>query len=482
MFFPDNTIYTPVSEPNRANTRTPAERLSMQERLDSFTEIEKTYTPEQAAMEAERCLNCPTHWCQKKCPAGIDIPTFIAKIREGDIVGAYDIITASSTMPEFCSRVCPQYKQCQSECTRGLKGEAVAIGRLERYVVEAYHKLPPFALAMTPKAAPSMKRVAVIGSGPSGISAATVLAELGHTVTVYEKEQSIGGLLNYGIPGMKLDKQVLTERTERMRRKGVRFAMGTVVGKDITPQELIAKYDAVILCTGSAVPRPLTAAGIEGTSGIVNAVDYLRSKGEISAEGKDVVILGGGDTGNDCLGSALRQKCKTLTQVELMPKAPIAPLYIDPNLSVSIDHYVNSSLEEYTEVYGKDPHCYETTIQSVQADANGALESVTLIRTKVNMAPGSKRFSIDTIPGTEQTIPCQLLINATGFISADDALVNTFGLSLNHGTVFTNNKTYETAVKGVFACGDCRSGQSLVVKAMLDGRACAYAVDQYLSK
>ncbi len=485
----DVFVYTPAKDPNLSMTRTPAETAAVSDRLGSFGEIEKTYTPEQAKCEAARCLNCPTHWCQKNCPIGMDVPGFIAKLKEDDIAGAYQIIREYSPLPEFCSRVCPQYKQCQSECTRSIRGEAVAIGRLERYAVEQYHLLHE-----TPAAQPAAdaKRVAVIGSGPSGLAAASELAEQGFAVTVYERRAQFGGLLQYGIPGMKLDKGGVADVIARLERRGVRFVANAELGKTLSAQEL-APFDAVILCTGAGQARPLTVERADQTGGIYNAVDYLSSCYEavretgsadgaaISAKGKNVVVLGGGDTGNDCIGAALRQGCASLVQVELMPKDPVAPIQISYTQPVHQDVVINTSQEEAAAVLGKDTHIYQATIQALEADQDGALQAVTLIHMEPVRQRGSRRFTMEPVPGSETRIPCEMLINATGFVGTDPTAAQCLGVGLtSRGNVDAKSDSYATDLPGVFACGDCRSGQSLVVKAMNDGRSCAKAVTEYL--
>ncbi len=468
MIMPDNTEFVKVQNPNMVPDRTKNERLPMAQRLTTYEEVEKTYTEEEALREASRCMGCPSRWCSKECPAGMPVPEFIKAVRAGDYEGAYELISSASTLPEFCSRLCPQEKQCQSNCTRAIRTEAVGIGRLERFVVEKHYEN-----AKPEMAKPDGKRVAVVGSGPSGLSAAQRLADKGYAVTVIEAEEYPGGLLRYGIPNMKLEKGILDRKIDTMIRQGVAFQTGITA-----TAETVKDYDAVILAVGTGNARNIPMEGAEGAKGIYKAVDFLTERPD--ASGKDVIIIGGGDTGNDCVGTAIRQGAASITQIEMLPEVTKVGFIVDPIPGKPAEKKFDSSQEEHLNKFLKDPHIYQATVKGVKTDEAGDICAVTVVRLEKTY-DDSRRLVMKEIPGSEQTLPCGILVIAAGFLGPKAETAAAFGVDTTPRSNIADNG-YQTSVEKIFACGDCRTGQSLVVKAMVDGRDCADAVDAYLSK
>ena len=370
---------------------------------------------------------------------------------------------------------------CEAACTCGLNGDPVTIRENELGLIEdAWER---GLMKPRPPRARTGKRIAVVGSGPSGLACADQLNSRGHSVTVFEREDRPGGLLMYGIPNMKLEKSIVQRRLDLMAAQGVEFRTGVDVGKDISPEELRRDFDAVVLCCGAANPRDLDLPGREG-EGVWFAVDFLKETTRAlldtglqegtypSAKGKHVVIVGGGDTGNDCVGTCIRHGCESVTQLEMMPKAPDRRAENNPWPEWPRVCKTDYGQEEAIAVFGSDPRIYETTVSRLIRDEGGALTAVETIR----LGPDHK-----PLPGTEQTLPCELLLIAAGFLGPQDYVPEAFGLARTaRSNVQTAEGGYDTGVAGVFAAGDMRRGQSLVVWAIQEGRAAARQVDEYL--
>ena len=467
--------------------RTPDNEEPAAERACDFRPVDKGFTEEMALAEAERCLNCKKPFCVEGCPVNINIPRFIEQIREKDFGGALDTIREDSMLPAICGRVCPQENQCEGKCIRGKKSEPVAIGQLERFLGDRPE------LASTPKMAPKNgKKVAVVGSGPSGMATADLLNRRGHNVTVYERFDRVGGLMMYGIPNMKLEKQYIDRRVNLMKQEGVTFVTNADIGNTIPAQELLDSYDAVVLCCGASNPRDLNNPGRDA-NGIYFAVDFLRANTKslldsnltdgknISAKGKHVIVVGGGDTGNDCIGTCIRHGCKSITALEMMPEPPEERLPSNPWPQWPRVKKTDYGHEEAIALFGHDPRLYQTTIKEFHKDENGNLSAVTIVSLESKKDEKTGRFMMVPVEGSEQTLPCELLLIAAGFLGSQPYVSEAFGVELNQRTnVKTAEGSYKTNVDKVFTAGDMHRGQSLVVWGIAEGRACAREVDEYL--
>ena len=432
MLMPDNSVFVKVENPNMAPDRTKNARLPMAERLTTFQEVEQTYTEEEALREASRCLGCPSRWCSKECPAGMPVPEFIRKVREKDYEGAYELISSASPLPEFCSRLCPQEKQCQSNCTRSIRSEAVGIGRLERFVVEQH-----YLSGQEAKAVPSTgKRVAVIGSGPASLVVAIKLALAGVDVTVFERQPDVGGVLRYGIPEYRLPKTLVSKYRDRLTDLGVRVRPNTTIGETITIEDLFRDgYDAVFVGTGTWRAK---TAGVAGETGgnVLFGMDYLVSP-ETCSIGQRVAVIGAGNTAMDVARTAFRQGAREVT-VYARSK----------HVSASSDELEYALLDGCELVQGK-----------AICEIN---ERGPVFRTAIFDAD-------DKVAGYENEldqVECDTVIVAVSQKPANRLIATTDGLEADERGLLVVDETGQTSVPGVFAAGDVVTGPNTVVHAV----------------
>ena len=461
------------------------------ERIHSFEEFHPYLSEKERICQAGRCMDCGVPFCQSGalfggmysgCPLHNLIPEWNDEIWHGNWREALSRLLKTNNFPEFTGRVCPAL--CEAACTCGMNGDSVTVNNNELAVIEK-----GFANGwVTPRIPPvrSGKRVAIVGSGPSGLAAADQLNHRGHQVTVFERESCPGGLLMFGIPNMKLDKRVVERRIRLMEAEGVEFRVNANVGADIPAQALLEEFDAVVLCCGSKTPRDLKVPGREA-QGVHFAVDYLTAAtkkviGEtpefaITAQGKHVVIVGGGDTGNDCVGTAIRQGCASVTQLEMMGKPPAVRQPGNPWPQWPRVLKTDYGQQEAIAVFGRDPRLYQTTVKEIRVGEQGQICSIQTVRLEPKREGG--RTVMAEVPGSEEELPCDLLLIAAGFVGCRKEVADAFGLPRdNRGSLITTD--YHTPSDKVFAAGDCRRGQSLVVWAIAEGRACAKQVDAYL--
>ena len=466
--------------------------IKPQQRILNFDEFHQSLNPSLRKQQGARCMNCGVPFCQSAisikgtvsgCPLHNLIPEWNDEIYRGNEKQALARLLKTNCFPEFTGRVCPAL--CEKACVCGLNDDPVTIKDNELYVIETAFKnglikanLPSFRTG---------KKVAVIGSGPAGLTVAYQLNQKGHEVTVYEKEDRLGGLLMYGIPNMKLDKKIIERRIQLMKEEGITFITNKNVGVDLTKEELLLDYDAIVLCCGAKQARDLKVPG-RNSKGIFLAVDFLASttkalldntyeKGNyISAKDKHVVVVGGGDTGNDCVATAIRHGCISVTQLEMMPQLPSTRTKEEPWPQWPHINKIDYGQEESMEIFHHDPRLYKTTVKEC-IDEKGQLKAVKIVNIEIDNG------KIIEVEGSQKIIKADLLLIAAGFTGIDLELKNTFNLQTTvKNTIATKQFSYQTTDDKIFVAGDSRRGQSLVVWAIMEGNECANEVNEYLMK
>ncbi|MCF0261752.1 MAG: glutamate synthase subunit beta [Sphaerochaetaceae bacterium] len=477
--------------------------ISPEERIKNFEEFHNHLNDEERRKQASRCMNCGVPMCQSAINlggmvTGCPLHNFIPEWNDALYKGQYDMaawsLLKTSSFPEFTGRVCPALCEkacnCGSPVAAGTETEgAVTIHDNELYIIEK-----AFASGFMKPEIPQIRsdnRIAVIGSGPSGLAVADLLNRRGHNVTVYERDDRIGGLLMYGIPNMKLDKKIIERRIELMKAEGVTFVTNADIGKTIKAQDILTDYDAVALCCGAKKARPLNVKN-EDAKGIIFAVDWLKSvtkslldkektlSEEYNPKGKHVIVVGGGDTGNDCTGSCVRLGAASVTALEMMPCPPSERQENNPWPQWPKVLKTDYGQQEVIETEGHDPRIYKTTIKEIYTGNNGEVCKIKTVQVEFKNIDGQRKLC--EIEGSEKELPADMILIAAGFVGCEDYTANAFGVTLGpRGTVVTSGADkYATNVANVFSCGDMHRGQSLVVWAIAEGRACAKEIDKFL--
>jgi glutamate synthase (NADPH/NADH) small chain len=474
--------------------RTPVERVKDWKEFHHHMEEKKLRT------QGARCMDCGIPFCHtgklisgmaSGCPINNLIPEWNDLVYRGLWHEALERLHKTNNFPEFTGRVCPA--PCEGSCVLGINAPPVTIKNIEVSIIDKGWD-EGWVIPHAPKTRTG-KKVAVIGSGPAGLACAAQLNHAGHLVTVFERADRPGGLLMYGIPNMKLDKQeVVLRRIKLLEQEGVKFVCNASVGTgdndNVDPAIFTKEYDATVICTGATQPRDLPIEG-RSLNGVHFAMEFLTantkavlngdaSRTPISAKDKDVVVIGGGDTGTDCVGTSMRHGCKSLLQIEILPKPPMERATDNPWPEWPKVYKMDYGQEEAAAKYGADPRIYLTTVKKFIGDAQGNVKE--LVTVEIKWEKNDKgQFIPKEIPGTEKTRPAQLVLLAMGFLGPEQALIKDMGVETDpRSNVKAEHEKYTTSLKGVFAAGDCRRGQSLVVWAINEGRGAARECDRYL--
>ena len=477
--------------------RQTAEAVAPKERIHNFNEFHTPLPKEEQQKQGARCMACGVPFCQSGmeimgmtsgCPLHNLVPEWNDLVYTGNGEQAYSRLKKTNNFPEFTARVCPAL--CEAACTCGNYGDAVSVKENEFGIIEnAYEQ--GFAKAQPPKVRTG-KKVAVVGSGPSGLAVADQLNRRGHLVTVFERSDRIGGLLMYGIPNMKLEKHVIDRKIKVMEEEGVTFVTNCDIGKTVKAEKLLQEFDRVALCCGSSQPRDISAPGRDA-KGIYFAVDFLAAntkslldsdfadKKYVDTKDKNVVVIGGGDTGNDCVGTAIRHGAKSVTQIEMMPKAPDTRADNNPWPQWPKICKTDYGQEEAIAVYGRDPRIYESTVKEFVKDKSGSLKAVKIVSLAWEKDRETGRMRMQEVEGSEKTLDAEIVLIAAGFLGSQKYVTDAFKVEVDDRTnVKTVAGRFAASVDRVFTAGDMHTGQSLVVKAIRQGRECAREMDASL--
>lgn len=473
-------------------TRVLPGKTAVEQRLKNYGEFVERYSDTALNQQSARCMNCGVPFCHSGCPLGNVIPEFNDAVYRKNWLEAYEILTSTNNFPEFTGRICPA--PCESACVLGINQPPVAIEEIEKHIIEiAFDK--GFVKPRKPNIRTG-KKIAVVGSGPAGMAAAAQLNYAGHTVTVYERDDAPGGLLRYGIPDFKLEKSVIDRRIKLLEEEGITFRCNENIGVNVGINDLLREYHAIVLACGSTKPRDLEVPG-RSLDGVHFAMQFLKQQNkrnagkdplakaniesnifskDILATGKNVVVIGGGDTGSDCVGTSNRQGAKSIYQFELLPLPPEKRTAYMPWPSYPMTLKVSTSHEEGVQ------RQWAIATKSFNGDANGKLKSLTVVDLEWKLMEDGRPSQFVEIPGSEREIPCELALLAMGFVHPEhEGLLQELGVELdNRGNVKADEKEYQSSIQKIFAAGDVRRGQSLVVWAISEGREAARKVDEFL--
>ena len=466
-------------------------------RIKNYNEFHVYQSKKKQQEQGARCMDCGVPFCQSGmvlmgmvsgCPLHNLVPEWNDQVYHGNWEQAYKRLKKTNNFPEFTSRVCPAL--CEAACTCGLHDDPVTCKDNEHTIIET-----AYANGLADPKPPKVrtgKKIAVVGSGPAGLAAADQLNKRGHSVTVFERDDRIGGLLMYGIPNMKLEKSIIDRKIRVMEAEGVEFRTGVNVGKDVKAAALLREYDRIVLACGAKNPRDITAQGRDA-KGIYFAVDFLsqttkslldsdlKDRKFVSAKNKNVVIIGGGDTGNDCVGTCIRHGAKSVTQLEMMPKSPDERAENNPWPEWPKVCKTDYGQEEAIAVFGHDPRIYQTTVKEFLKDKNGNLNGIITVKLESRKDEKTGRMMMAEVAGSEKKMPAELVLIAAGFLGTEKYISDAFGLDMDPRTnVKTQPGAYATSVQRVFTAGDMHRGQSLVVWAIREGREAAAEVDESL--